>query len=238
MFKKKIMPFLVFMLLLMGMAYFPYIPITLLKFIGVDYAKFNFTMTVLFNLFCDIGYMAVLFLVYKDKIKKDFKEFKKKFGDNFELAFKYYFIGVIIMIISNLIITLFFSNAVAGNEEAVRDLINKAPLYMLFSVSIYAPFTEEIIFRHSIKDCIMIDKKNKVAKYVYIFISGFIFAGMHIFGQATSALDYLYIIPYMSLGIAFSSLYAKTDNIFSSITMHALHNTLTIILYFMSGGIV
>lgn len=238
MFKKKGLPVLVFVLLLLGMAYFPYLPILLLKFMGVDYNKFNFTMSVLFNLFCNIGYMFVLFLVYKDKLKKDFKEFKKKFADNFELAFKYYFIGVIIMIASNLIISLFFSNATAGNEEAVRDLITQAPLYMLFSVSIYAPFVEELIFRHSIKDCVITNKKNNFAKYVYIFISGFIFAGMHIFGQTTGALDYLYIIPYMSLGVAFAALYSNTDNIFSSITMHALHNTLTIILYFMSGGII
>ena len=173
-----------------------------------------------------------------NKIKKDFNEFKKQFGNNFELAFKYYFIGVVVMIISNLLITLCFSDATAGNEEAVRSLIDQAPLYMIFSVSIYAPFVEELIFRHSIKDCIITNKKNKISKYVYIITSGFIFGGMHIFGQATSALDYLYIIPYMSLGISFAALYAKTDNIFSSISMHALHNTITIILYFMSGGIV
>ena len=142
------------------------------------------------------------------------------------------------MIVSNLVITLGFSNAVAGNEEAIRELINEFPLYMIFSVSIYAPFVEELIFRHGIKDFLISDNKSKRNRYIYIFTSGFIFAGMHIFGQATSLLDYLYIIPYMSLGIAFSSLYAKTDNIFSSISMHALHNTLTIILYFMSGGIV
>ena len=59
---------------------------------------------------------------------------------------------------------------------------------------------------------------------------------MHIFGQATSILDYVYIVPYMSLGVAFALLYSKTDNIFSSISMHCLHNTFTIILYFIAGG--
>ena len=109
---------------------------------------------------------------------------------------------------------------------------------MIFSVSIYAPFTEELIFRHGIKDCFNGSSKSKFIRYLYIFTSGFIFAGMHIFGQATGALDYLYIIPYMSLGVSFAALYSKTDNICSSISMHALHNTVTVILYFMSGGIV
>ena len=61
---------------------------------------------------------------------------------------------------------------------------------------------------------------------------------MHILGQVTNNLDYLYIIPYMSLGIAFSALYHKTNNIFSSISMHALHNTVTIILYLFAGGVI
>ena len=56
------------------------------------------------------------------------------------------------MIISNNIINIFFSSATATNENMVRLLIDKYPLYMLFSVAIYAPIVEETIFRRSIKD--------------------------------------------------------------------------------------
>ena len=238
MFIKKILPIIIFILLLLGMVLFPYIPMVLLKIINVDYNNFNMTLKTLYMLFCDIGYMLILFLIYKDKLTNDFKKYIKNFSSNFETSFKYYFIGALIMVISNLIITLFFSNATAGNEEAVRSLIDQLPLYMIFSVSLYAPFTEELIFRHSIKNVFKNNKKNKISKYIYIFTSGFIFAALHIIGQATSYIDYLYLIPYMSLGIAFAALYQKTDNIASSIIAHSLHNTLTIILYLMAGGIV
>lgn len=233
MFKKKILPIITFVLLLVGMAFFPYIPMELFK---IPYENFSITMKALYMFFCDIGYMLVLFLLYKDKIIKDFKNYFKKFASNFEQSFKYYFIGVIVMMVSNLIITFFISDAIAGNEEAVRDMIDMVPLYMLFSVSLYAPFVEELIFRHSIKDLVMCHGNNKITRGIYIFLSGFIFALMHILGQATSILDYIYLIPYMSLGVAFSSLYSKTDNIFSTIMMHCLHNTFTIVLYFMAGG--
>ena len=233
MFKNKILPIIIFILLLVGMSFFPYIPMELFN---IPYDNFNMTMKILYMLFCDIGYMIILFLLYKDKIIKDFKEYVKEFGKNFELSFKYYFIGVIIMMASNLIITLFFSGASANNEEAVRNLIDTAPLYMIFSVSLYAPFVEELIFRNSIKDCVLCYDNNKFTKYLYIFISGFIFALLHILGQSTSYLDYLYLIPYMSLGVTFAALYHRTDNIFSSISMHALHNTITIILYLVAGG--
>lgn len=234
MFKKKILPIIIFMLLLLGMAFFPYIP---LKIFNIQYDKFSMTMKAIYTFLCDLGYIFILFLIYKDKIIKDFKDYVKKIGSNLELAFKYYFIGLIIMIVSNLIITLFFSNATAGNEEAVRNMIDQVPLYMIFSVSIYAPFVEEIIFRHSIKNAVLCYGDNKIIKGIYIFISGFIFAALHILGQTTNAIDYIYIIPYLSLGIAFAALYAKTDNIFSSISVHMLHNTVTIILYFAAGGI-
>lgn len=234
MFKKKILPIIIFILLLSGMALFPYIPMYLFK---IPYENFNTTIKAIYLTLCDIGFMLILFLLYKDKLIKDFKNYFKNFMTNFEESFKYYFIGVIIMVVSNLFIGLVIKNAIAGNEEAVRDMIDKVPLYMLFSVSLYAPFVEELIFRHSIKDAVMCYGNNKITKGTYIFISGFIFALMHILGSATNIIDYIYIIPYISLGIAFSALYSKTDNIFSTIMMHCLHNTFTIILYFVVGGI-
>ena len=233
MFMKKILPTFMFIILLLGMAIFPYIPMELFN---IDYNNFNVTMKVIYMLFCDIGFMVILFLLYKNKIINDFKKYFKKFGDNFELSFKYYFIGLLIMLASNLLITLLFKNATAGNEEAVRDMIDQVPIYMFFSVSIYAPFVEELIFRHSIKDAVMCHGDNKIIKGIYIFISGFIFAILHILGHANGIVDYIFLIPYMSLGIAFAALYNKTDNIFSSISMHLIHNTFTLILYFIAGG--
>lgn len=233
MFKKKILPIIIFIILLLGMAIFPYIPMELFN---IDYNSFNTTMKAIYMMFCDIGFMVILFLLYKDKITNDFKKYFKKFGSNFELSFKYYFIGLLVMLASNLLITFLFKNATAGNEEAVRDMIDQVPVYMIFSVSIYAPFVEELIFRHSIKDAVMCHGKNKLIKGLYIFVSGFIFAILHILGHATGLVDYIFLIPYMSLGVAFSALYSKTDNIFSSISMHMVHNTFTVILYFLAGG--
>lgn len=139
------------------------------------------------------------------------------------------------MVVSNYLIYFFFKEATANNEEAIRSMIKLYPAYMVFSVSIYAPIVEELIFRKSIKDMVMVWGNNKITKYIYILASGLIFASLHVVGSVTSNLDYLYIIPYSALGLAFSSLYYKTDNIFSTISMHMLHNTFTILLYFVIG---
>ena len=62
MFKKKILPTIIFIILLLGMAIFPYIPMELFN---IDYNNFNTTMKAIYMVFCDIGFMAILFLLYK-----------------------------------------------------------------------------------------------------------------------------------------------------------------------------
>lgn len=233
MVKKTILPIMMFFMLLFGMAYFPYLPMELFN---INYDAFSEGIKILYMLCCDIGFMIIIFTIYRKSLIKDFKEYFKKFRENFDISFKYYFAGLIIMIVSNLSITLFFSGAQANNEDAVRSMINLAPLYMIFSVSIYAPFVEELIFRKSIKDGFFsLFENNKFTKFLYIFISGLIFSSLHVIGMTNSYLDYLYIIPYLGLGASFAALYYRTDNIFSSISMHSLHNTVAIILYLVAG---
>ncbi len=228
-FKNIYLPILLFITLLLGMAYFQYIPAKLLK---INLETISTTSKIVYSIICDALFMLFVYLLYRKTINKNFKDFFSNFKDNIETSLKYYFIGLAIMVISNLIITIFFSGASANNEEAVRTLIEKYPLYMVFSVSIYAPFIEEIIFRKSIKDMITSYKSNSLTKYLYILTSGLIFASLHVVGMADKAIDYIYIIPYLSLGITFAALYHKTDNIFSTICIHSLHNTVAVLLLF------
>lgn len=199
-----------------------------IELFNIDISKFSDFQVVLYSLGCDLIFLLVIVLCYRKTLKKDFRPFFKNFLKNFEDAFKYYFLGLIIMVTSNLIITLVFNGGVGDNEEAVRSLINAAPFIMLFEVSIYAPFAEELLFRKSIRECI----KNK---WLYVFTSGFIFGVLHVTGG--TLFDLLYLIPYCSLGFAFAYIYAKSDNIYSTISIHALHNTTTMILYLIGANL-
>lgn len=180
---------------------------------------------VFISLAANLIILGILFWIYRDTLIKDFKNyFNRNITEHMELSFKYWLAGFIVMIISNFIITIITNGGIAANEESVRELIDIAPLYMIFDVAIYAPLTEELIFRKSIRDFIS-------TKWVYILVSGLIFGGLHVISSITSYIELLYLIPYSALGIAFAALYSKSDNIFSSICMHALHNTIAIILY-------
>lgn len=192
--------------------------------------KLSLPYKVFFNFIVNLFFLILMISVYFKTLKKDFKLFFKDFFNNMETSIKYWLIGFTVMIISNLIIVIISEGAIAGNEEQVRKLIDISPLYMLFSVSIYAPLTEELLFRKGFRDII----KNK---WLYIIVSGCVFGGLHVIGNIASLIDVLYLIPYCSLGIAFAYTYYKTNNIFSTICMHSIHNTMAIILYLIGSGL-
>lgn len=168
--------------------------------------------------------LCIFIYIYRKTLIKDAKNYIKNYSQNVETSLKYWLIGFTIMIVSNLFITYILNKTIAGNEEEIRGYINLMPILMIFNTIIYAPITEELAFRKSIKDAI----KNK---WIYILTSGIIFGLMHVISYINSPIDLIYLIPYSSLGIAFSMLYYKTNNIFSTITMHALHNSLAVIVY-------
>ena len=127
------------------------------------------------------------------------------------------------MFTSNFIITFLLKGGGANNEHAVQTMIKSLPWLMLIDAGFIAPFNEEIVFRKSLKNVF----KNK---WIFVFMSFLLFGGAHVIGSAENILDYLYLIPYGVLGGAFALAYYETDNIFTSISLHMIHNTILIIL--------
>jgi len=163
--------------------------------------------------------MAILFTLYHKDLKKDFIKFKNNFLKNIDIGVKYWISGLLVMVISNLILTFLLKAGGANNEEQVQSMIKVFPLLMVIDAGIIAPFNEEIVFRKTLKDVI----KNK---WFFVILSFLFFGGAHVFNSATSFTDYLYIIPYGALGAAFALAYYKTDTIFTSMFLHIVHNTI------------
>ena len=228
----KIKKIALFIILFMGMALFPYIPLELFH-VNLDNLSQN--MKILYNFVCDVGFMIIILMVYDKRNITEFKDYLKNFKKYIKESLIYYIIGLILMYVSNIILATYASEAMANNDVAVKNLIDLYPLYMFFSTFIYAPVVEETIFRRSIKDIFLAFGDSKFIKYLYIIFSGLLFSSMHVLGMVNNSLDYLYIIPYLAVGISFAALYYKTDNLFTTITMHALHNALAIILYLLVG---
>ena len=200
-------------------SYLQIIPVMLFN---IDVNNYSTSDLALANTFVDLLLVIVLILLYFKELKKEFKTFKEKIKLNMDTAFKYWFIGLIIMCVSNIIIGLIANLNTSSNEEAVQSLVSSTPYLMLFTAGILAPIAEELTFRKGVYKIF----KNK---WVYAFSSGLIFGLLHVIGSS-NLLEYLYVIPYGSLGFFFALTYYDTKSIYPSIIMHAIHNSALIFL--------
>lgn len=175
--------------------------------------------------------LGIYILIFKDTLKKDLKDFVSKFNYYISESLKYWGISLGIMFVSNLVIVFILNKTITNNEQLVRSCISAAPLLMIFSVGICAPITEELTFRKSIKNAI----NNK---WIYVLISGLLFGSLHIISSFNNIIDLVYLIPYCAPGIAFALLYYKTDNIFCSISVHAIHNVMALVLLLIGAALI
>jgi len=176
-------------------------------------------MQIILTSFSSATLLLILFLIYRKDLIEEWEIFKKNLANNLNDGISYWLIGLIIMLVSNIIISQLLNAGQPGNEQAVQSMINTLPWLMLISAGFLAPITEEIVFRKSIKDVIK-------DKYLYIMVSFVLFGLAHVLGNANSLVDWLFIIPYGALGASFAAAYCKTNTIFVPISMHMFHNTL------------
>lgn len=182
----------------------------------------NFFVNNILLLIMEFVLMSILILMNRKKLKNDYADFNENHKKYLKYGFKLWFIGLIIMMISNGIIAG-MTKGLASNEEANRQLMLQYPIYMVISTMMLAPFIEELTFRGNFKEAF----KNKK---VFILFTAFVFASVHVLNGITSPLELLYYIPYGALSIAFGKIYMETDNIYTTMVIHSVHNSLSIIL--------
>ena len=195
------------------------------KICNCNVSTFTTTNKVIILSVCEISLFLIFFLIYKKTLKEEFKDFRANASNYLFKGVIIWAISVVLMIISNIIISTRVGST-ASNEELVQSIIKIYPVYMLLSSVIYAPFIEELIFRKSIRDFI----NNNI---IYVLISGISFGYIHTLA-GTDSKELLFIIPYAIVGSAFAYIYTKTKNIFVSMTLHAIHNAIVVIISILS----
>jgi len=221
MLNNKIFRIVLLVLVIASMFILPALFMVILKFVGIKNDSISYVISLSI-------YIIMLVLVYLPELKTEFKTFKNNIGNSFATGFKYWFIGLIIMFVSNIILNYFvFKGNVAANEELNRQaLLNNPMWYSILSIGFFAPIMEELIFR---KGPDKIFNKN----ICYYVLCGLLFGFAHLIADLSSVLNLLYIIPYGALGFAFAVMDKKTNTLFTSIMMHSIHNLLTLVLLFM-----
>lgn len=197
-----------------------YIPVIVFK---LNIKEMSLATKGLLSFFSSCVIAIIFFVIYRKDIKKDWIDFRKNYSKYMDVGFKYWMTGLIIMCVSNFIIVALFHTNGANNENKIHELINAIPFIMFISASIIGPFNEEITFRKTSFDVF----KNK---WVYIAFSFILFGGAHVISGATVWTDYLYIIPYGSLGAFLALIFYDCKNMFPSIFIHMIHNAILLII--------
>ena len=163
----------------------------------------------------------------ENDLKEKFSDFKDNFKSYFDKYIRYYILGLILMSFSNVIVGFITNSDISNNEEVIRKITNILPIYSLISTCLCAPIIEELLYRKTIGDIF----NNK---WLGIIIGGLLFGGAHVIGTYTNILDVLYVIPYGVLGSVFMYIYYDSDNIYNTMFLHFMHNSILMILYFVS----
>ncbi|MCI9246833.1 MAG: CPBP family intramembrane metalloprotease [Clostridia bacterium] len=174
----------------------------------------------IFRMFLLYGIQALIlgYLLRKD-IKRDFLTFK----GNFKTYMKYIFPKLGIFFIVYIIISVPIA-LIAGQISTNQAQLNELPLVLTATMAIlFAPILEEFMFRGLLRKSIPND-------IIFMIISGLIFGAAHMLYAEENLLMYIYIIPYTLLGYFLARSYAKTNNIFTNISIHFFWNTFAIIL--------
>lgn len=201
--------------------------IIVLPFYGILTKTHNNIIINLIYLLMEILCLLPIILIYIKPLIEDLKKFKFK---NLLPGFIYWIIGFIGMFICNLILIIFLGTNVSDNEAINRELFTKLPLYAIPAMTFIGPIMEELVFRFNLRKVC----KNKV---LFIIVSSLIFAGAHLIVSfdsfssiITNYTDLFYLFPYLCLAISFSLCYRETDNIFTSMFYHIIHNSYCIII--------
>ncbi|MEG2311348.1 MAG: type II CAAX endopeptidase family protein [Bacilli bacterium] len=220
--EKKFLPIIGLSVVLLYFIFntFQIIPLSLM---GIDYNNMRLISKVCYLLGTELLFIIILFLIYKKKLTKDFKDYISNFKPYMKKYMEYWALAFGLMIISNILIITIFPNSISANQETINSIFKTAPLYMIFSAVIFAPFVEEIVFRLSFKN---IFKNNTL----FIILSGLVFGLLHVVGNFNNWIDLIYIIPYSIPGIVFAYTLVKSKNIFIPISLHLFHNGFMMLL--------
>lgn len=217
--KDKIKSMGLFILLFLLFLFSDLIYILPMDLLNIDYNSLSYNVQTLCSLISSLILGIFIILIYKKYLKEKLIDYKKHFNEYIDLGMKFWFLGLIGMSVTNILIGTFSPVQEANNEVLVQEMLKQAPFLSFLSAAFIAPFLEEMLFRKSLGDIF----KNKK---LMVFMSGLIFGLLHVVFSLQTPWDLLYTIPYGLLGSSFAYMLYKKDNVFIPITFHVVHNGL------------
>ena len=109
-FGKSILMIFIYIIIIPGIAY--------ALLINSNFDKYSFIKQNLLMLACEMIVFLIVIFVFRKDLIADFKNLKRDFKGNFKFIFKYWLIGIVIMVLFNFLINfVFFKGSIAIYEQ-------------------------------------------------------------------------------------------------------------------------
>lgn len=119
----------------------------------------------------------------------------------------------------------------SANQEFLMQSIAKYPSITIFSICIFGPILEEIIFRVGFYAWL----QKRIGIWPAIFISSFLFGFIHVAKPvfAGNFLEVSYVVSYAVAGMVFAYGYEKSSSCITPILIHSIFNIIGLVLLFL-----
>ena len=127
----------------------------------------------------------------------------------------------------SLVVQFFLPDDPSVNQQIATDLTLSQPLFSFFAVVIFAPLTEELIFRGMLARYLFPKQDNSKQTLLFLLVTSVLFALIHFPGTLQQ------FLVYASLGLSLGLAYVSRKGLLYSISLHALNNLVSFLMILM-----
>ena len=113
------------------------------------------------------------------------------------------------------------------NQQIVSQLTVAQPVFGFFMVVVFAPLTEELVFRGMLARYLFPKQNNSKQTALFLLVSSVLFALIHFPGTLQQ------FLVYASLGLSLGLAYVSRKGLLYSISLHALNNLIGFLMILM-----
>ena len=126
-----------------------------------------------------------------------------------------------------IVVQFFLPNDPSVNQQTAEATTLSQPLFSFFLIVVFAPLTEELIFRGLLARYVFPQQENMKQTVLFLLVTSIIFAFIHNPGTPQQ------FLMYGSLGLSLGLAYISKGGLAYSIALHALNNLIGFLMILM-----
>ena len=139
---------------------------------------------------------------------------------------KYIWLPALVLVLV-IVVQFFLPNDPSVNQQTAEAMTLSQPLFSFFLIVVFAPLTEELIFRGMLARYVFPQQENMKQTVLFLLVTSIIFAFIHNPGTPQQ------FLMYGSLGLSLGLAYISKGGLAYSIALHALNNLIGFLMILM-----